>query len=62
MGIFEITTSEAILRKTDTIRLGMEEKTGILNIWAQDVHYFNFNVSYPNILRLARAPRSNYPF
>ena len=51
MGIFEITTSEATLSKTDTIRIGFEEKRGALSIWAQDVHYFSFNVSYDNILR-----------
>ena len=53
MGIFEITTSEAILSKKDTIKIGLEERTGTLNIWAQDVHYFSYNVSYPNILRWA---------
>ena len=53
MGIFEITTPEAILSKTDTVKVGLEELAGTLNVLAQFVHDFSFNVSYPNILRWA---------
>ena len=50
--MFEITTSEAILSKTDTIKLSsMSTREGTLSFLALDVHYFSFNISYPNILR-----------
>ena len=52
IGIFEITTPEAILSKRHTIKCVLMGKKGTaMNIWAQDVHHFSFNISYPDILR-----------
>ena len=63
MGIFEITTSEAILNTTHTIRcVLMMGKKGAMNVWAQNVHHFAFNIPYPNILRWAAIFRISIIF
>ena len=51
IGIFEITTPEAILSKADTISGYLRVENGTLDIWAKGVHSFPFNISFPNILR-----------
>ena len=38
------------LSKAHTVKCVLRSR-GTMRIWAQDVHYFAFNISYPNILR-----------
>ena len=50
MGIFEVTTPEAILSAAHNVRVVLREKKR-MNIYAQNVHYFPFNIPFLNILR-----------
>ena len=53
IGVYEITTPEAVLSKDHTIRCILRKIGTTMKIWARDVHYFSSdnNMPYHNILR-----------